>query len=66
MSDNPNSISATASVVAVQDGIVTLEAIKSGRDENPALIKNEIVYICLQVGEGARPERLKAEVLHCR
>jgi V/A-type H+-transporting ATPase subunit A len=50
----------TARVVAVQDDLVTIAmAVTNPRP----ILKNEVVYICPQRGEGDRPERLKAEVL---
>ena len=47
-------------VVAVQEGIVTLEI---PPDSAQPLMKNEVVYICPPPGVDRRQERLKAEVL---
>ncbi|MEM9904827.1 MAG: V-type ATP synthase subunit A [Cyanobacteria bacterium P01_D01_bin.44] len=52
-----------ARVIAVQDGLVTLEMAKS--DARP-LVKNEMVYVCPQRENNGRIEKLKAEVLRVR
>ncbi len=52
-----------ATVVAVQDDLVTIQMAEA----NPRpLLKNEVVYICLQRRSGDRDEKLKAEVLRVR
>ena len=52
----------TARVSAVQDDLVTIQAMMT--DEGPApLKKNEVIYICPTRNEGDRQEKLKAEVL---
>jgi len=52
-----------ATVVAVQDDLVTIQMAET----NPRpLLKNEVVYICLQRNGGEREEKLKAEVLRVR
>ncbi|MEN8131308.1 MAG: V-type ATP synthase subunit A [Pseudomonadota bacterium] len=48
-----------ARVVAVQEGIVTIDMLEGGRP----LMKNEVVYICPRRMTQGRQERLKAEVL---
>lgn len=52
-----------ASVVAVQDDLVTIQMAE--RKPRP-LLKNEVIYICLQRRSGDRQEKLKAEVLRVR
>ncbi len=52
-----------ARVVAVQDDLVTIQM----ADTNPRpMLKNEVVYICLQPRDEGRSEKLKAEVLRVR
>ena len=60
-------IAPSARVVAVQDDLVTIEAMEDARPGRP-LVKNEVVYICPmgQCGLDNRPQRLKAEVLRVR
>lgn len=53
---------ASARVVAVQDDLVTIEAVSLG-DGTPALRKNEIIYVCPRCPGEERHERLKGEVL---
>jgi V/A-type H+-transporting ATPase subunit A len=53
-----SSLAASARVVAVQEGLVTLESLTSGKDAVP-LVKNEVVLICPYGSH----EKLKAEVL---
>jgi V/A-type H+-transporting ATPase subunit A len=48
-----------ARVIAVQEGIVTIEMPEGGRP----LVKNEVVYVCPRRVTEGRQERLKAEVL---
>jgi V/A-type H+-transporting ATPase subunit A len=48
-----------ARVIAVQEGIVTIEIPEGGRP----LVKNEVVYVCPRHVTQGRRERLKAEVL---
>jgi V/A-type H+-transporting ATPase subunit A len=48
-----------ARVIAVQEGIVTIEIPEGGRP----LVKNEVVYVCPRHVTQGRQERLKAEVL---
>lgn len=56
--NSQNFAAATARVIAVQDDIISLEAIS----ETP-LTKNEVVYILPSRSEAKHQERLKAEVL---
>jgi len=56
-------VTATARVVAVQDGLVEIEALPSADGSPGRLVKNEVVYILpRRQAEDGRPERLKAEV----
>ena len=55
----PTEALAGAKVVAVQDDIVTIEALPGGR----ALMQNEVVYVLPRPSHGSYQERLKAEVL---
>ncbi len=59
-------IDATATVVAVQDDIVTIQSL-GGEDARP-LMKNEVIFICPDTPERSdgRQERLKAELLRVR
>jgi len=61
---DPTEVQATARVVAVQDDLVTIEALQGADGEPASLIKNEVVFIC-PAGLNAlgEQERLKAEVL---
>jgi V/A-type H+-transporting ATPase subunit A len=61
---DPTEVQATARVVAVQDDLVTIEALPGADGEPASLIKNEVVFIC-PAGLNAlgEQERLKAEVL---
>ncbi len=52
----------TATVLAVQDDLVTIEGIKSPEGFVP-LKKNEVVYICPTRNDHGRQEKLKAEIL---
>ena len=52
---------ASARVVSVQQGLVTIE-LADGGDKSGALMKNEVVLICPQ----GTDEKLKAEVLRVR
>jgi V/A-type H+/Na+-transporting ATPase subunit A len=52
-----------ASVVAVQDDLVTIQMAES---QPRPLLKNEVIYICLQRRGEERQEKLKAEVLRVR
>jgi len=52
--------SPTARVIAVQDDVVSIEAIDG---INQPLIKNEVIYIRPGRSEAKYPERLKAEIL---
>ena len=53
----------TATIVAVQDDLVTFQM----ADSLPRpMLKNEVVYICPQRQTGDRAEKLKAEVLRVR
>lgn len=58
----------SARVVAVRDDIVTIETVPGSDGKMPALIKNEVVYICPTRSENqvAHRERLKSEVLRIR
>ena len=58
-----NELSATARVVAVSDGVVTVESTEVDGNTKP-LVKNEVVYICPVAA--AVDEKLKAEVLRVR
>ncbi|MDJ0861908.1 MAG: V-type ATP synthase subunit A [Gammaproteobacteria bacterium] len=61
--DAPNS-QATARVIAVQDDLVKIEALKDADGQPAHLVKNEVVYICpAELNELGEQERLKAEVL---
>ncbi len=61
--DRPN-IQATARVIAVQDDLVKIEALKDAEGTPGHLVKNEVVYICpAELNELGEQERLKAEVL---
>ncbi len=61
--DAPN-IQATARVIAVQDDLVKIEALKDAEGTPAHLVKNEVVYICpAELNELGEQERLKAEVL---
>ena len=52
-----------ARVVAVQDDLVTIQMAET----NPRpLLKNEVIYVCVQRRSGERQEKLKAEVLRVR
>jgi V/A-type H+-transporting ATPase subunit A len=51
----------TARVVAVQEGLVTIESCENGKHTVP-LVKNEMVLVCPRGGQ----EKLKAEVLRVR
>lgn len=63
----PTAETATARVVAVQEGLVQIEAL-TGPDGTPGqLIKNEVVYILpSRKAAGGRQERMKAEILRVR
>ena len=52
-----------ASVVAVQDDLVTIQMAET---QPRPLLKNEVIYICLQRRGDARQEKLKAEILRVR
>ncbi|HZD05943.1 MAG TPA: hypothetical protein VE173_13615, partial [Longimicrobiales bacterium] len=54
-------VRATARVVGVQEGLVSIESLDEGRDSAP-LVKNEVVLVCPRDSE----ERLKAEILRVR
>ena len=58
----------SARVVAVRDDIVTIETVPDADGKMPALVKNEVVYICPTRSENqvAHQERLKSEVLRIR
>ncbi len=58
----------SARVVAVRDDIVTIETVPDSDGKMPALVKNEVVYICPTRSENqvAHRERLKSEVLRIR
>ncbi len=58
----------SARVVAVRDDIVTIETVPGSDGKMPALVKNEVVYICPTRSENqvAHRERLKSEVLRIR
>lgn len=56
----------TARVIAVQEDLVTIEAIEKEGQWHP-LMKNEVVYVCpRRIGGDGRQERLKSEVLRVR
>ncbi|MBS3964652.1 MAG: V-type ATP synthase subunit A [Methylomonas sp.] len=52
----------TARVVAVQDGLVTIESLPA-EGGSGVLRKNGIVYLCPRLPEGGPVERLKGEIL---
>ncbi|MEM0947986.1 MAG: V-type ATP synthase subunit A [Pseudomonadota bacterium] len=58
---------ATARVVAVQEGLVEIEALNLPDGSPGQLVKNEVVYILpTRLAAGGRQERLKAEILRVR
>ncbi len=58
---------ATARVVAVQEGLVQIESMDNPDGTPGALVKNEMVYILpSRLAVGGRQERLKAEILRVR
>ncbi|MBY5935031.1 V-type ATP synthase subunit A [Tateyamaria omphalii] len=58
---------ATARVVAVQEGLVKIEAVDQPDGSPGALVKNEMVFILpSRLAAGGRQERLKAEILRVR
>lgn len=59
--------SVTARIVAVQDDLVKIEALRDADGVPAALVKNEVVIILPSLpGADGRQERLKAEVLRVR
>jgi V/A-type H+-transporting ATPase subunit A len=57
-------LQATARVVAVQDDLVKIEALRDSDGRPLHLIKNEVIYICpTELNDRGEQERLKAEVL---
>lgn len=58
----------SARIIAVQDDLVQIEVMATGRDGGHAqLVKNEVIYICpSEPNERGEQERLKAEVLRVR
>lgn len=50
-----------ATVIAIQEGIVHIQ-----QKGSKPIIKNEIVYICLQDQQGAITQRIMAEILHVK
>jgi len=61
---DPAEPQATARVVAVQDDLVKIEAIRDADGTLADLMKNEVVYICpAELNALGEQERLKAEVL---
>lgn len=57
----------TSRIVAVQDDLVKIEALKDSEGNPATLVKNEVVYILpSRLGKNDRQERLKAEVLRVR
>ena len=58
---------ATARIIAVQDDIVTIEALTGADGKAARLIKNEVIHICpTRPSEPGAEERLKAEILRVR
>ncbi|WP_147115009.1 V-type ATP synthase subunit A [Tateyamaria sp. syn59] len=63
----PEADAATARVVAVQEGLVRIEAMDQPDGSPGALVKNEMVFILPSLlAAGGRQERLKAEILRVR
>ncbi len=63
----PVSETATARVVAIQEGLVEIEALDQPDGSPGQIVKNEVVYILPgRLAAGGRQERLKAEVLRVR
>jgi len=57
----------TARIVAVQDDIVTIEALTGEDGKAARLVKNEVIYICpTRSADAGVQERLKAEILRVR
>ncbi|GGX66963.1 V-type ATP synthase alpha chain [Tateyamaria omphalii] len=64
---HPETETATARIVAVQEGLVRIESMDNPDGTPGALVKNEMVYILpSRLAAGGRQERLKAEILRVR
>ncbi|WP_254685003.1 V-type ATP synthase subunit A [Tateyamaria omphalii] len=67
MALSPEDEVATARIVAVQEGLVQIEALDRPDGTPGALVKNEMVFVLpSRLAAGGRQERLKAEILRVR